>query len=61
MDLKAKAELPQYVALDALKANAKLAEMAVIQRGQRLSVQPVSAPHFREVLRMGGLKASDLG
>ncbi len=61
VDLKAKAELPQYVALDALKANVKLAEMAVIQRGQRLSVQSVSAPHFREVLRMGGLKASDLG
>ncbi|QDV07691.1 EVE domain protein [Planctomycetes bacterium Poly30] len=61
VDVRAKAELPEYVPLDALKANAKLAEMAVIQRGQRLSVQPVSAAHFREVLRMGGLKAADLG
>lgn len=61
VDIRAKAELPNYVPLDALKANGKLAEMAVIQRGQRLSVQPVSAAHFREVLRMGGLKPADLG
>jgi predicted RNA-binding protein with PUA-like domain len=60
VDIKAKAELPKYVPLDDLKANPKLAEMAVVQRGQRLSVQPVSAAHFREVLRMGGLKAADL-
>ena len=61
VDIKAKAELPNYVSLEDLKSNPKLAEMAVVQRGQRLSVQPVSAAHFREVLRMGGLKAAVLG
>lgn len=61
VELRARAEFPKYVPLDDLKVNAKLAEMAVVQRGQRLSVQPVSAAHFREVLRMGGLKAADLG
>ena len=60
VDLKARAELPSYVSIQDLKDNPKLADMAVVQRGQRLSVQPVTAAEFREVLRMGGLKAADL-
>ena len=60
IDIKAKAELPKYVPLDDLKAHPSLEDMAVVQRGQRLSVQPVSAVHFKEVLRMGGLKIGDL-
>ncbi len=60
VDLRAAAELPNYVTLDELKANAKLQDMAVVQRGQRLSVQPVTAAEFKEVLKMGGLKASNL-
>ncbi len=60
VDIQAVAPLKSYVSLDDIKANGKLAEMAVVQRGQRLSVQPVTAPHFREVLRMGGLKGADL-
>ncbi|MEM9802370.1 MAG: EVE domain-containing protein [Planctomycetota bacterium] len=60
VDLRARAELDRYVPIDELKGNPKLSEMAVVQRGQRLSVQPVTAAEFREVLRMGGLKAADL-
>ncbi|MDG1051659.1 MAG: EVE domain-containing protein [Planctomycetota bacterium] len=60
VDIQAVAALKAYVSLDDIKANPKLAEMAVVQRGQRLSVQPVAAAHFREVLRMGGLKGADL-
>lgn len=60
VDLQAAAVLPNYVSLDDLKVNEKLADMAVVQRGQRLSVQPVTGPEFKEVLRMGGLKASKL-
>lgn len=41
------------VPLAALKGNPKLANMMVIRRGSRLSVQPVSAAEFREVVRMG--------
>ncbi len=48
--------LPRFVALEELKANAKLEEMLVVQRGQRLSVQPVTASEWREVLKMAGYK-----
>lgn len=37
-----------------LKAEKSLAEMAVVQKGSRLSVAPVSKPHFRKVLKMAG-------
>ena len=57
VDIKAIAALPEPVELDALKANPKLAEMAVVQRGQRLSVQPVTPAEWSEVLSMGGLGA----
>ena len=60
VDIQAVAALKSDVSLDDIKANGKLADMAVVQRGQRLSVQPVAAAHFREVLRMGGLKGADL-
>ena len=56
VDVKAVAAMPEYVTLEAIKGNAKLADMALVQRGQRLSVQPVTAADFREVLRMGKLK-----
>ena len=55
VDIQAVAALKSYVSLDDIKANGKLADMAVVQRGQRLSVQPVAAADVREVLRMGGL------
>lgn len=61
VDIKARAELPEYVSIEDLKANAKLDAMAVVQKGQRLSVQPVTAAEFKEVLKMGGLAASRLG
>lgn len=54
VDIRATKKLPTFVTLDALKANRKLARMAVIQRGQRLSVQPVTAAEWNEVKRMGG-------
>lgn len=41
------------VSLEALKAERALAGMAVLQRGQRLSVMPVSAEHFERVVRLG--------
>ena len=50
VDIRAVAELPEYVSIEALKGNPKLGTMAVVQRGQRLSVQPVAAAEFREVL-----------
>ena len=40
--------------LDEIKANPKLAEMALVRLG-RLSVQPVTPAEWKEVCRMGGL------
>lgn len=56
VDVQAVARAATFVPLDDLKANPKLADMAVVQRGQRLSVQPVTAAEWREVLRMAGLR-----
>jgi predicted RNA-binding protein with PUA-like domain len=44
------------VSLAALKENGQLAKMLVVQRGQRLSIQPVTRAEWVEVLRMGGLE-----
>lgn len=46
-------KLPRFVPLDELKTDDALEGMAVRQKGQRLSVQPVTAEHFRRVLRLG--------
>lgn len=44
------------VSLADLKADPALEGMKVIQRGQRLSVQPVDEQHFRHVLKVAGAK-----
>ncbi|MDF1799006.1 MAG: EVE domain-containing protein [Planctomycetota bacterium] len=48
--------LERLVPLDELKGNPKLAGMATVQKGSRLSVQPVTGPEWREVLKMGGYR-----
>ena len=53
-DVKWKKKLESFVHLADLKGNPKLADMKVVQRGQRLSIQPVTAKEWREVCRMGG-------
>ncbi len=48
--------LPEPVTLDQLREDPALADMLVIRRGQRLSVQPVERHHFAHVLRLGKAK-----
>jgi predicted RNA-binding protein with PUA-like domain len=55
VDIEAWQRLPRFVPLAELKLDPRLAKMLVIQRGQRLSVMPVSAPEWRAVLALGGL------
>lgn len=43
------------VNLSELKQNPALEGMPLLARGQRLSVQPVSKPHFDEICKMGGI------
>ena len=56
VDVRALEAFSTPVSLAALKANPKLASMAVVQRGQRLSIQPVRPAEWAEVLRMAGQK-----
>jgi predicted RNA-binding protein with PUA-like domain len=58
VDVKAVRKLEAPVSLQALKDNPRLADMAVTQRGQRVSVLPVTAGEFEEVLHMAAELAS---
>jgi predicted RNA-binding protein with PUA-like domain len=56
VDMKAVAPMPRPVTLVAVKADPKLADMALV-RLSRLSVMPVSKPHWDYICRLGGWKA----
>jgi predicted RNA-binding protein with PUA-like domain len=47
-------KLPRFVPLEELKSDPKCAGMLVIQRGMRLSVQPVERAHFMHLLKRAG-------
>ena len=52
--------LKEPVSLAAIKKNAKLADMALLRRS-RISVVPVTAAEFREILAMGKTKPPTKG
>ena len=54
VDIRAVRDMPKPVTLKDVKANPKLAEMALVT-SMRLSVQPVTADEWEEVCHMGGL------
>jgi predicted RNA-binding protein with PUA-like domain len=54
VDVAAVRRLPTPVSLDQIKANQRLARMALV-RLPRLSVQPVTEAEWRIVCKMGGL------
>lgn len=43
------------VTLPDIKSNPLLSDMPLVQRGQRLSVQPVSKDQYQEICKMGGV------
>jgi predicted RNA-binding protein with PUA-like domain len=53
VDMKAVGPMPHPVTLVAVKADPKLADMALV-RLSRLSVMPVSKPHWDYICRLGG-------
>lgn len=55
VDVKPVAKLPMPVTLQAIKAEKRLADLALV-RQSRLSVVPVGAAHWRLLCRMGGLE-----
>jgi predicted RNA-binding protein with PUA-like domain len=59
VDISPVAQL-EIVSLAEIKENQVLEGMPLIQRGQRLSVQPVSVEHFNIICEMGGIDAEDI-
>ena len=53
VDVRALRKLPRPVSLDEIRAEKALAKMALVQRGQRLSVQPVRPDEYERIVRMG--------
>jgi len=59
VDIRAVRPLPRPVTLEAVKAERRLASMALVTNS-RLSVQPVTAAEWAVVCEMGGLEASQV-
>jgi predicted RNA-binding protein with PUA-like domain len=57
VDVQAVAALPQPLTRQMLAAHPLLGNMAVLRRGNRLSVQEVTTLEWRAVLAAGGLNA----
>ncbi|HEU4733523.1 MAG TPA: EVE domain-containing protein, partial [Kofleriaceae bacterium] len=47
------ATLPHFVSMDRLRAEPSLADMLVLQRGMRLSVQPVTEAQYETIVALG--------
>jgi len=55
VDVQAVAKLPIPVTRELLKQHPVLSAMAVLKKGNRLSVLPVAAEYWRLILELGGL------
>lgn len=53
VDVKFVKKFPELISLDQLKADPAFSGMMVIQRGSRLSIQPVEKKHFDRILKLG--------
>ncbi|MEZ4403514.1 MAG: EVE domain-containing protein [Kofleriaceae bacterium] len=58
VDVKFERKLARLIPLDELRANPALDGMVLLQKGSRLSVQPVSAAHYRAVVAMAGRRTA---
>lgn len=52
VDIKFDQKFQRLLSLEELKANPKLEGMVLLQKGSRLSVQPVSKKHFELILKL---------
>jgi len=55
VDLEPVEKLKEIVTLQEVKQNPKLAEMALIKKGQRLSIQRVTQEEYKIIRDMGSL------
>ena len=58
VDLEFVEQFPSLIALDELRNAPGFDGLLVIKKGQRLSIQPVDAAHFRKIVKMGRGKAA---
>jgi len=56
VDVAWEQDLPQFVPLAALRADAALKDMLTLRPGNRLSITPVTAAEFKRICRLGGLR-----
>ena len=61
VDVRFERKLARFVPLEELRAVPELAGMLLLQRGSRLSVQPVEPHHFELILRLAERPASAAG
>ncbi|MCB0408360.1 MAG: EVE domain-containing protein [Bdellovibrionales bacterium] len=52
VEVQFKEKFKHFVSLEAIKQNLDLKDMLVVQKGQRLSIQPVEKKHFDKILKM---------
>ena len=50
------ADFPKFVTIDMLRQHPGLAEMKTLQRGNRLSITPLTPEELKIIRRLGGLK-----
>ena len=55
IDVEFVRKAPELVPLEALRAMPELRQMALLRRGQRLSVQPVTAGEWKAICRRAGV------
>ncbi len=56
VDVKWKEDFKNFVPLEIIKATAKLGKMKVVQKGMRLSIQPVTKDEFDVICKLGRQK-----
>lgn len=57
VDVQAVRKLPRFLPLETLRREPRLAGMVLLQRGSRLSVQPVTPSEWRVILALAELRA----
>lgn len=60
VDIKLSKIFEEELSLSTLRDTESLAGMALLQKGSRLSVQPVGSQHFNAILKMARVSKSDL-
>lgn len=56
VDVTWHADVPKFVHLQQLRDDPTLADLLILRRGNRLSITPVEAAHFKRICKLGGVK-----